>query len=250
MSTVPMSLEDAIAQAQTTTQLALESGITRLQIELVIPEIALQAQDLALAFATYLVADYPSLNVLFTDTGAASLAQRDWGKTAFQVNDLGGRFTPIETKVSPEDTAFLVIAPTAIEVQIVESLCNLAGDRPVILLIPQLEDVAIIGIGLAARQLRERFLNTLESVYYFRPLESAVVLRSFPEPWTVWIETQDEGYRCIAQESQKPVGEELEQIIAKTLTKTQGQETTQAAAIPKKAGFFANLQRFLKALSQ
>jgi len=250
MSTVPTSLEDAIAQAQTTTQLALEAGITRLQIELVIPEIALQAQALALAFANYLVAAYPSLNVLFTDTGAASLAQRDWGETAFPVNDLGGRFTPIDTKVSPEDSAFLVVAPTAIEVQIVENLCNLAGDRPVILLIPQLEDLAIVGIGLAARQLRERFLSTLDSVYYFRPLANAVVLRNFPEPWTVWIETQEEGYRCIAQEPQKPIGEELEQIIAQTLTKTLGQETTQTAGIPQKVGFLANLQRFLKALSQ
>ena len=38
-----------------------------------------------------------------------------------------------------------------------EALCNEAADRPVVLLNPQLEDVAVVGIGYAARQLRERF---------------------------------------------------------------------------------------------
>lgn len=245
MSTVPTSLEDAIAQAQNAMQLALESGLTRLQIELAIPEIALKAQSLALGFATNLASEYSGLKVLFTNTGAASLARRDWGETPFQVNDLGGRFTPIDLKITPEDSIFLVVAPTAIEVNIVESLCDLVGDRPVILLIPQLEDVSVVGIGLAARQLRERFLNNLESVYYFRSLDGAVVLRSFPELWTVWIETET-GYRCIAEEPQKPMGEGLEQIIARSIP-LEGSLTTPA---PKKAGLFANMQRFLKALSQ
>lgn len=242
---VPSSLEDAIAQAQTATQLALEAGNTRLQIELVIPEIALKAQSLALQFANFLAPQCSGLKVLFTNTGAAALARRDWGETVFPVNDLGGRFTPIDLKVTPEDGAFLVIAPSAVEVKLVETLCDLAGDRPVILLIPQLEDVSIVGIGLSARQLRERFLNTIESVYYFRSLDGAVVLRSFPERWTVWLETEG-GYRCIAEEPQKPIGEGLEQIIAQATTKD-GSSTTVTA---KKAGFLANMQRFLKALNQ
>jgi len=247
MVTVPSSLENAIAEAQSATRLALESGVTRLQIELVVPEIALQAQSLAQQFAA-LFADYGSgLKVLFPDTGAAALARHDWGETWFQVGDLGGRFTPIETKVSPEDTLYLVVSPSSVDVKTVETLCNLAGDRPVILLIPQLEDVAIVGIGLAARQLRERFLSTLETVYYFRPLAGAVVVRTFPEPWTVWLETE-EGYRCIAEEAQKPAGEGLDQIIAKAVRGEEGGLATTAPV--KKTGIFANMQRFLKALSQ
>jgi len=42
-----------------------------------------------------------------------------------------------------------------------------------------------VGIGYAARQLRERFLSILESCYYFRPLESAIVYRSYPSMWQV-----------------------------------------------------------------
>lgn len=248
MVTVPSNLEDAIAQAESAAELALESGVRRLQIELVVPEIALQAQSLALTFARLLDRYGAGLKVLFPDTGSAALARRNWGETVFQVNDLGGRFTPIETKITPEDEVFLVVAPSAVEVNIVETLCNLAGDRPVVLLIPQLEDVSVVGIGLAARQLRERFLSTLESVYYFRPVDGAVVMRSFPEPWTVWLE-EGEGYRCIAEEAQKPIGEGLEQIILNALGDDSTKSGERTSPI-KRSGVFASMQRFLKALSQ
>jgi hypothetical protein len=248
MVTVPNTLEDATAQARAATQLALESGVRRLQIELVVPEIALKAQSLALSFTHLLERHGEGLKVLFPDTGAAALARRDWGETTFQVGDLGGRFTPIEMKIAPEDEAFLVVAPSAVEVQTVETLCNLAGERPVVLLIPQLEDVSVVGIGLAARKLRERFLSTLESAYYFRPVEGAVVLRSFPEPWTVWFEEEGD-YRCIAEEAQKPMGEGLEQIIMKAITSGEGKTGDSPPPI-KKPGVLASMQRFIKALSQ
>jgi hypothetical protein len=50
--TLPNSLEETILQAKAATQLALESGARRIQVELVIPEIALQAQALALDFTS------------------------------------------------------------------------------------------------------------------------------------------------------------------------------------------------------
>jgi len=161
--TLPNSLEETILQAKAATQLALESGARRIQVELVIPEIAL----LASIFDSY----GSGLRVIFPDTGAAMLARRDWGETVFQLGDLGSRFIPIENKIKPEDEAFLVVCPSSVEINSVEKLCYLAEDRPVVLLIPQLEDVSVVGIGYAARQLRERFLSTLESCYYFRPLE-------------------------------------------------------------------------------
>jgi hypothetical protein len=162
------------------------------------------------------------------------------------VGDLGSRFTPIEMKISDDDQAFLVVCPSSVEVGIVEKLCNLAGDRPVVLLIPQLEDVSIVGIGYAARQLRERFLNTLESVYYFRPLEGVVVLRSYPSQWQVYLDTEN-GYQFIAEESQKPAGEALELLIANTL---KGDEDKNNNSTTKKSGLFTSMQRFLRALSQ
>jgi hypothetical protein len=247
MSQVPQSLEAAIAEALTASQQALIDGHRRLQIELVIPEIALQAQSLALQF-TSLFTEYGSgLRVMFPDTGAAALARRDWGETAFLVADLGSRNTPIEKKISERDQAYLVIAPSAVEVQTVERLCELAGDRPVVLLIPQLEDVAVVGIGYAARQLRERFLSKLLTSYYLRPLEGLVVLRSYPSLWQVYLEEENE-YQLIAEETQKPMGEALELLVIKA-TQPEGNDTGNKSA-PPKSGLFASMGRFLRALNQ
>ena len=244
---VPQSLEEAIAEAIIFTKQALLDGRTRLQVELAIPEIALQAQSLGLEF-TSLFQDYGSgLRVIFPDTGAAALARRDWGETDFRISDLGSRYIPVDQKISDEDQAFLVVSPSSVEVQSVENLCNLAGDRPVVLLIPQLEDVSIVGIGYAARSLRERFLKTLETSYYFRPLEGAVVLRAYPSLWQVYLEKED-GYELIAEVPEKPLGEVLENLILEKTTPTtaNGEESIK----PKKAGLFTSMNRFLKALNQ
>jgi Domain of unknown function (DUF1995) len=244
---VPQNLEEAIEQAKVATLAALEAGCNRVQIELVIPEIALQAQSLALQF-TSLFEDHGSgLRVLFPDTGAAALARRDWGETTFKISDLGSRFIPVDMKISEEDTIFLIVCPSSVEINSVEKLCNLAGDRPVVLLIPQLEDLYVVGIGLAARQLRERFVSILESAYYLRSLEGAVVLRSYPSLWQVWLE-KEQGYELIAEEPQKLAGEALELLLIKATSGTNSE--TNESPKPKKAGLLTNMQRFLRALSQ
>ena len=236
MSNVPQTLEDAIAQAKLATQAALDDGYRRLQVELIVPEVALQAQAIALEFSSLFGAN---LRIIFPDTGAAALARRDWGETPFKISDLGSSRTSIERKISEEDQAFLLACPSSVEVEQVEKLCNLAGDRPVVLLIPQLENVSIVGIGYAARQLRERFISTLESCYYFKPLDGAVVLRSYPSPWQVWLE--NDGYELVAEEPQKPMGDRLDQILSKASNQEQP---------VKSRGLLANLQQFLRALSQ
>jgi len=249
MPDLPDNLETAIAQAKTATLAALEAGGLRLQVELVLPEIALEGQRLAREFADCLTqAQGSGLRVLFPDTGAAALARRDWGDVPFQVGDLGSRFVPIESKVSEEDTLLLLVAPTAVEVERVEALCNLAAARPVVLLIPQLESVATVGIGYAARQLRDRFLSTLETAYYLRPFAGGAVSRSFPDPWQVWQEVEEGRYQCIATEAQRPAGDRLERLLAGTADGATASEG--AIAAPKKAGLLANVQQFLRALSQ
>ena len=249
MLKVPTTLQEAIAQAKTATESALEDGYRRLQVELIIPEIALEAQALAWEFMTIFQSYGGGLKVIFPDSGAAALARRDWGEIPFQVSDLGSRVTDIEAKIAPEDEIFVVVSPSAVEVNQVEKLCNQAGDRPVILLIPQLEDVAIVGIGYAARQLRERFLSTLETCYYFRPLEGAAVLRFHGSPWQVWLQREgEEEYELLAQESQKPIGEALELILAGS--RQDGDHPQETVVANKTGGLLKNLQRFLRALSQ
>lgn len=244
MTNIPQTLEETILQAQSALKVALENGCNRITVDLVIPEIALKAQYLALEFAKLFEDEYGSgLKVLFTDTGAAALARKDWGQTSFKVTDLGSSRTPVDTKISDTDQFFLVVAPSAVEVSLVERLCNLANDRPVILLIPQLEDVSIVGIGYAARQLRERFISILESCYYFRPLESAVVIRRYPELWQVWQEKEgEEDYVLIAEVRQKPLGETLDRILA-------GEQEDMNKNIMPSKGLFGSLKSFLKALN-
>ena len=50
---IPQSLDEAINQAQFATQKALDDGLTRLQVELVFPEIPLKAQMITKKFADF-----------------------------------------------------------------------------------------------------------------------------------------------------------------------------------------------------
>jgi hypothetical protein len=245
MAELPKTLEEAIAQAKEATKTALNDGRTKLQVELVFPEIALQAQSIAQQFIPIFEELGIQPKVFFPDTGAAALARRDWGDVPFKIDDVGTSRTPVERIIEPDDEAFLLVAPSAVEVAQVEKMSNLAGDRPFVLLNPQLEDIYVVGIGYTARQLRDRFLSTIESCYYLRPLNGAALLRSYPSLWQVWLETDDE-YQLIAEEPQKPVGDALDQILANA-TNT---DVTGETLPPKKPGFLTNLQRFLNALTR
>ena len=57
---------------------------------------------------------------------------------------IGTSRSPVDKKIASEDQCFLLIAPSAVEVAQAEKLSNLVGDRPVIMLIPKLEDVSIV----------------------------------------------------------------------------------------------------------
>lgn len=234
---LPQDLNEAIAQAQAATQAALEAGLTRLQIELVFPELKMMpvAQQFLPPFETL----EHKLRVYFTDAGAAALARRDWGEKPYAIRGIND----LKADIQPEEELIVFVEPSSVEVQNVEQLCQVAGDRAVILLNPRMEDIAMIGIGYAGRQLRERFLNTFEPCYYVRPLEGAALFRAYPDPWQVWVEKED-TYELVAETPQKPIGEELDRIL---LGNT---ETDPDVAPVARKGVLASLQQFLRALSQ
>ncbi|MEL6580806.1 MAG: DUF1995 family protein [Cyanobacteria bacterium J06621_12] len=246
MNTFPATLDAAVEQAKTATQAAIADGYRLIQVELVIPEIALKSEALALEFAQLFVDSY-QVKVMFPDTGASALAKRNWGDRPFAVTDMGSRFTSIETQMDEEDEIFIVTCPSAVEVERAEKLSQLAGDRPIIFLIPQLEDVAVVGIGLAARQLRDRFIKNIYSCYYLRPLEEGAILRCHPSPWQIWLE-QESGYELATEVSSKPMGEDLERLMI-SLTNPEGEDSDRSKT-RKKPSLLGNLQKFLKALSQ
>ncbi|XGV96910.1 MAG: DUF1995 family protein [Leptolyngbya sp. BL-A-14] len=238
----PQTLDEAIAQAQSATQAALAAGYTRLQIDLLLPE--LKPTPVAYQYLPLFSNMGAGLKVFFTDAGAAALARRDWGETPFQILSLdvaGARqTTPVEELVSPDDELFLFVAPSSVEVSPVEQVCTAAGDRPVVLFAPRLEDIGTVGIGYAARKIRERFLNTFEPCYYLRPFDRSALLRCYPSPWQVWLETDNTTYSLAAEEQQKPSTERLEQLLL---------EAGGSQAAPKR-NVIEEMQRFLRALGQ
>ena len=242
MAELPNTLEDAIAQAQVATQAALTDGYTRLQVELVFPE--LKHMSVAEQFLPAFQAYDSRLKVFFPDAGAAALARRDWAGVPFKIEDIGsGRIASLESKIQPEDEIFLFVAPTSVEVPQLEKLCEYIGDRPFIILNPRLDDAGVVGIGYAARKTRDRFISTLESCYYLRPVDDETgVLRCYPRQWEVWMQKSG-NYEKIADLPKKPAGDELDLIIAK------GSQTSTDGIPAKKPGVFKSLQRFLKALS-
>jgi Domain of unknown function (DUF1995) len=245
MTVIPDSLETAIAQAREATRAALQAGVPRMTIELVYSE--LKGMPVAEQFYPVLQEMGLAFKIYFPDAGAAALARRDWGDPEFSVRGIG----EIKGQMEPDDQAYIFVEPSSVEVTQVEEMCTQAGDKFVIMLNPKLEDVATIGIGYAGRQLRERFLSTLEPVYYLRPMAGAVLLRAYPGPWQVWQETSDDNYTLVTELPQKPSGEALDRILlGEPSTDSAAAPSADAPLRPRRGGFLSDLQNFLKALSQ
>ncbi len=241
MTQLPTTLEAAIAQAREATQAAIAAGYSRLQVELLLPE--LKPMPAAFQYIPVFTDLEAGLKVYFTDAGASALAKRDWGDVPYKLLsiDIAGtrQTTPVEELVAPDDQAFVFVAPSAVELAPVEQICNAAGERPTVLFNPRLEDGGIVGIGYAARHARNRFLVTFEPCYYLKPLAGVVLFRCYPSPWQVWLEEGD-TYRLVAEELQKPDAERLDAILA---------EASGSQRSPRR-GFLAELDRLLKALTQ
>lgn len=243
MIEVPISVEQAISQAKEAVKLALSEGVERICIEIVVPEIVLQAQNLTLDFIS-IFEEESGLKIFFPDTGSAALARRDWGETNFSVTDLGDRGVAIEDKLLETDQILLLVAPSFTEIKSIEKLCSLAYDRPIIFLIPQFEDISIVGIGSVAREIQKRFLNTLESVYYFHPLDNLLVVHSYSSPWYIYSK-EKESHKLISEKNEKPNQEELDLLITNEIV-VNNSNFSQTS----KTGFINEIQRFIDFLSK
>ncbi len=234
---LPQSIEEAIEQAKVATQEVIAAGHPKITVEIVYPE--LRSMGVAQQFLPVLAEEYgATLRVLFSDTGAAALARRDWPTAGFQISDMGSSRSPVIDKIQPEDRLYVAVEPSAVEVEQIEKLCGAAAGRPVVLLMPKLEDAAIVGIGYAARQLRDRFIKNLTTAYYIKPLSNEVTIyRCFPGQWQVW-QVVDGNYQVISELPSKPLGDELDRILMAD------QESAPATA----AGIFSGLKRFMKTL--
>lgn len=243
MTGVPDSIETAVDQAQVATRAAIQAGVSRIVVDLNIPE--LKAMPIAAQFYPLLMELELPFKMFFPDAGAAALARRDWNNPEFSIRGIN----EFKGRLEPDDEACLIIEPSAVEVTDVEALCNEATGKYVIMLNPKLEDIAVVGIGYAARQLRDRFLSTLETAYYLQPLEGATLLRIYPGPWQVWGETADDTYELLGEFPTKPSAEAIANLFADEDTDN-SDGTAPPAKRPKKGGLFAELGQFIRALTQ
>jgi hypothetical protein len=246
---LPNNLTESIALSQQAVKAAIADGNLRCTVELKLPDIndvpELRGVDIARTFLAPFGETYGNtLKVFLADTGAAALARRDWTEASFKITDLGSSRSPIADKIQAEDEIFIAIEPSAVEVEQIEKLCELAGDRPVILFLPKLEDAALLGIGYAARQLRDRLIKKLYPAYYIKPLTDAAIYRCHPGKWQVWRE-QAEDYTLAAELDRLPVGDELDEILMPAADVAGGDNTA-----PKSRGILAGLGRFVRTLSR
>ncbi len=239
---IPTTLPDATEQAKAAVQAALKDGYTRLQVEMAIPE--LKHQPIAEQFLE--IFQSQQFKVFFSDAGAAALARRDWNNPDFVIRGLGELVDPVDA----DDDLYLVVNPSSIEVQAVEALCNEATDKPVILLNPALEDVAVVGIGYAARQLRDRFLSKIESCYYLRPIDEAAVYRCYPGPWQIWREIAPDEYELVTDLDKRPSGEDIDRILYGETDSNTDASPGKTAGTGRKKGLLSELQQFIRALTQ
>ena len=170
-----------------------------------------------------------SWQALFSDAGAAALAKREWKdlEVSFRGVNEGRR------AIREEDQAFLLVEPSSIEVDQVEKLVQLAGDRPFVMLNPRLEN-SEVGVGLATRRLRDRFISTFETAYYIKPLELGALWRCYPQTWQVWQQTE-EGMQQLAEVEQRPSNDDIDRLFRQKTGKQSG-------------SFLGRLQQFFNAL--
>jgi hypothetical protein len=214
---LPVDLAQACEQAIRATQLAMQAGYRRLLIEIIAPD--LKPEVLAHPFLDLV---QPPALVLFSDAGGAALAQREWGSLpdGIQLQSLSSRTQP-----TPEQSVLLVM-PAVYGLEQVERVCQAVsgGDpsglaqkgrdpKPVILLNPQLQDAATVGVGLAGRRLRQRFLSTFETSYYLRSLVEGALFRAYPDPWSVWQQEEPGLYSVLQTLMAQPTGEEVAELF-------------------------------------
>ncbi|HBC42174.1 MAG TPA: DUF1995 domain-containing protein [Pseudanabaena sp.] len=227
---LPNNLEDMTEQAIAATYQAIADGATRILVDLRFPE--LKSMPIAYEFARSFNERYGNAwHAIFSDAGTAALAKREWADLDVSVRGVNeGR-----RAIREEDKAFLLVEPSSVEVDQVEKLVQLAGDRPFVMLNPRLEN-SEVGLGLSARRLRDRFLSTFETAYYIKPLELGALWRCYPQTWQMWANTE-EGMRFLSGVEQRPSSDDIDRLF---LQKT-GQKT---------GSFLGRLQELFNALGR
>lgn len=223
MSELPKTYDDALENCLQGVRQAAQAGKFRQEIVLRSP--GLDVLDVVRYLAENLAedAERPPL-VLYPDAGAAALARQRLGEVNYPIQGINQRLANFEAY-----GAVLLVEISMVEVEALEKLAESWGARPYIILNSRLGEAGAVGIGLVGRQLRSRFLSTLESVFYLQPVEGGAIYRRYPSNWQVWRENfndETEDYILVREKGARPTAEELSQDL---YTAADGQNLLKAA---------------------
>lgn len=210
---VPLTVEESIEQAVSACKQARRDGLTRLQLELLLPLIgATDLDDWPGGIQQQFKAATPVVSTLLEGLiDTQELAQENTTKT--YILDDGDAVGVWES-----EKVVLVLFPNADCLEKVKTLDNESG-RLLLLVNPQWQGGQVIsdfGFG-AQRKQREEFVTRFNIVYYLKQLrilgEDVRVLKCYPGKWQIFVVDSKGDSDCIAVEDGKPSYNKLQDLL-------------------------------------
>ena len=140
--------------------------------------------------------------LLWADAGGAALAKRDNPELANKI------YTFKEFINSPDliNSILLVCSPQPYDIEMFEQVCSHAKSN-VIMLNGKLED-PIVGIGSVGREMRKRFAEKWQVVYFVQPLSLGALSKKFPNDWDLF-KLESNGYSFVKSFEKRPDDETI-----------------------------------------
>ncbi|KAI3430548.1 hypothetical protein D9Q98_005141 [Chlorella vulgaris] len=267
---LPDSLTDALEDSCRATVEALERGVDRCIVEILLPELwdplsgPVYAEEgdqqrfwkLTRRFLDNLAVSMPGkrIRAIYPDVGVSAMLRNQWTDAAFEFAALNDR-----KPVTEQDDIVVLAAPDPMGADAAIRITRgLAEGQSLVMFNPRLAS-GDVGVGLAIRRMRDSFLSRFTTTYSLRPIaEVGSVFRRYPGSWQVFVQDPDvQGrYKLVAERLSRPGGEALDYILMEAFGEMEGGEGGKeggsgGTSFVNQVGLtLSSLQRFMRSLSQ
>ena len=140
--------------------------------------------------------------LLWADAGGAALAKRDNPELANKIYT----FKEFINSSDLINSILLVCSPQPYDIEMFEQVCAHTKST-VIMLNGKLED-PIVGIGSVGREMRKRFAEKWQVVYFVQPLSLGALSKKFPNDWDLF-KLESNGYSFVKSFEKRPDDETI-----------------------------------------
>ena len=140
--------------------------------------------------------------LLWADAGGAALAKRDNPELANKIYT----FKEFINSSDLINSVLLVCSPQPYDIEMFEHVCSHAK-ATVIMVNGKLED-PIVGIGSVGREMRRRFAEKWQVVYFLQPLSLGALSKKFPNDWDLY-KLESNGYSFVKSFEKRPDDETI-----------------------------------------